>query len=75
MSKLDFLQLFRQAIQMTLEVYGESSTLCSSLYRGMSVMYEHRGDYYEAYDWLVKSRNIRQKVGVHYNSVRPRWFG
>ena len=60
-------QLFRKALELCLKSYGESSVLSGRLHWNMFVLYEERGEYQEAHTWLVKCKEIREKVGPKVN--------
>ena len=63
-SEMFFSQLFRKALELCLKSYGESSVLSGRLHWNMFVLYEERGEYQEAHTWLVKCKEIREKVGL-----------
>ena len=49
-------------MEMSNEVYGEVSRLSSMLLWCMYVLFHHRKDFYEAFKWLDKCREVRMKV-------------
>ncbi|XP_072016146.1 uncharacterized protein [Amphiura filiformis] len=64
-------KLHRQALNLCKEAYGDCSVLSGRLHWNMYVLYEDREEYHEAYKWLVKSRDIYQKVyGQHHPQTK-----
>ena len=51
-----------EALQLSVQVYGECSVLTGRLNGNIGIMYAKRDDTYAAYKWFVKAEEISEKV-------------
>nr|XP_054748224.1 TPR repeat-containing protein DDB_G0287407-like isoform X1 [Lytechinus pictus] len=60
--QVDALEIFKKAEELCLEAYGEMSVLSSRLFTNMGILLEEMGLKDEAYDYFVRSREIKVAV-------------
>ncbi|XP_001198485.3 telomerase protein component 1 isoform X2 [Strongylocentrotus purpuratus] len=60
--QVDALEIFKRAEELCLEAYGEMSVLASRLFTNMGILLEEMRQKEEAYDYFVRSREIKVAV-------------
>ena len=57
--------MYKQALDLCLQVYGDMSVLSSRLFTNTAILYEESGDQNEAYDLFLKAKKVKVEVGVY----------